>query len=146
MVDSAYGTTDMFAAFHASVVTLILPAGTVTLTFGARPPRTVPTPGGIITAANPGYTQAEALNARASRALHALLHRRQLWHVPTVSAATDGTHREVGFFVTGVTCDELVRIGRAFGQQAVFWLSDMGLGVVACGQLIPYRKPSREPT
>jgi len=136
----------MFAAFNASVVTLFLPAGTVTLTLNVPPPLPVPTPGGIITAANPGYIQPETLNARANRSLHALLHRRQLWHASTVSAASDGTHCEAGFLVTGITCDKLLRIGRAFGQQAVFWLTATGLSVVACDQPIPYRKPSREPT
>lgn len=136
MVNSAYGTAGMFAAFDASVVTLSLATDTVTLTLRQRPPRQVPTPGGVITAANPGYTQSEAANTRASCALHALLHRRALWHAPTVSAAIDGTHREAGFFVTGISLDELLRIGRAFGQQAVFWLNDTGLRVVACDQPI----------
>lgn len=137
---------DRWVAYSASVVTLVLPTGTVTLTVGAPPPPHVPTPGGVITADNPGYTQSNALNERARWELHALLHRRQLWHAPTLSAASDETHREAGFYVMGVTLCEVVALGRAFGQEAVYWLSSGSLDLHPCDQPIPYKNPSREPT
>jgi len=122
----------LMAAYNNSVVTVTLSDLNVTLPVGVPPPATVPTPAGIITAEQSRKAASGTANAVASLALHALMHRRQLVHLPTVSAATDGSHQEAGWLVCGITQDELCRIGRAFGQLAVYRLTEDALQVVAC--------------
>lgn len=128
---------DLLAAFQASVVSIMMPTGTVPLAVGDLPVAGLPTPGGVVTAEHPAGEQADWLNVRATVGLHALLHRRMIAHVPTLSAAPDGTHREQGFYVTEISLAELALIGRAFGQLAVYWLDTDGLRVVACDQPMP---------
>lgn len=126
------GRTSIPHAYLSSVVTVRMANETVTLCSGDRPPKNLPTPCGVITAANPaGEVHDDDTNALANVALHALLHRRNLTHVKSVSFAPDGTHVEHGWMVSGITQNELRMIGRAFGQIAVYWI-DRHVDVVAC--------------
>jgi hypothetical protein len=115
----------------ASAVTVHLPDGTVTLAVGHAVPPWLPTPAAVITAMNPSGPVEADTNRRASMAMHALFHRRDITHWPSVSHAGDGTHAETGWFITGVCVDLTCQIGRAFGQLAIYWLDDT-VTVLAC--------------
>ncbi len=136
----------LFDAYHNSAVTVALGDTSVTVTVGGTIPPELNRPGSVITAVNPGGSAPDTANRHATRALHALLHRRGLWHAKTVSAAFDGTHAEPGFYVPDITLSLAVQIGRAFGQLAIYWIDGQTMQVLACTQPIPYKKPSREPT
>ncbi len=138
--------TALFAAYQHSVVTVALGDTSVTVTVGGPIPSELNRPGSVITAVNPGRSAPDAANRQATRALHALLHRRGLWHAKTMSAAVDGTHAEPGFYVPDITMSLAVQIGRAFGQLAIYWLDGHSIRVVACAHPIAYKNPSREPT
>lgn len=85
--------------------------------------------GHVITAWNPLSVERPLEHNRAA---HEAL-RAQLGEVvETVSSAPDGTWREEGFLVTGLTREALCALGRDFAQHAVFELDDDEVRVVSC--------------
>jgi len=80
----------------------------------------------ILTADNPnGQIQSDEANRAAYEALLDALSERALDVSPAAGHDVEGTHVEASVAVTGLTDDEAIRLGRQFGQEAIFaWRLD----------------------
>lgn len=80
----------------------------------------------ILTADNPGgAVQSVELNAAAHQALLTALADRGLDAAPAIGHDIEETHVEHSVAVAGLTDDQAIRLGRRFGQQAIFaWRPD----------------------
>jgi len=90
-------------------------------------------PVAVITAHNPGGADAAPeANDAAHRALVAELDRRGLTWWPAVGADPTWTHVEESVAIPGLAQPDALALGAAFGQEAVFMLSQTGLKVIDC--------------
>ncbi len=97
----------------------------------------VPRPDGtrihVITAHNPGSERRPAGENRAANArLEAALRTRGYTYLPAVNRAPDGGWEEEAFAVMGAPREEILALGRTFGQLAVYEIGDRGREVLAC--------------
>ncbi|TVR55024.1 MAG: DUF3293 domain-containing protein [Gemmatimonadales bacterium] len=87
----------------------------------------------VITAFNP-FSERRSLeeNQAANRELEGILTQAEKTHWPAVNRAPNGDWEEPGFAVEGLTREEARKLGRRFGQHAVFEIQGNELRIVAC--------------
>ena len=122
----------MWAGFAKAIVRLDLAEGPRTLRpkdsgdIGQFPYKQ---PVHIITAYNPaGLETNEAENEDRHRALAAAL-QHQTW-VPSVGSAPDGSFAEPGCAVLDLGVDDALRLGREFGQRAIYQWTPNSLQII----------------
>jgi Protein of unknown function (DUF3293) len=89
----------------------------------------------VITAWNPGSLR-PGLEVNRSRNAQLLNRLRRLGcetH-PAVGSSHDGDHREESYAVVGATRDDVLALGREFGQAAIFEITPERLTVVSCDE------------
>lgn len=87
----------------------------------------------VVTAWDPdGRATDPAANAEAHRHLIAEVEAARWDWTPAVGASPDGSHHEISVAVTGVDLTDVIALGAAHGQLAVFELTEPRLRVVAC--------------
>lgn len=100
---------------------------------GAKRLLPVATPSHILTAWNPrSVRQPPSRNIAANQALRQRLCERQLWPIAVVGSSPDGSWREESFLVTGIGRAGAAELAAAFGQAAIFELTDDELVVLSC--------------
>lgn len=102
--------------------------------FRADPPETGwPEAFGVVTACNPdGVTVSDAENEAATDALRERLVAEGWMFFPVTGGSADFTHAEPGFGIVAPR-ETVVALGRAFRQEAVFWIVDGELTLCPCG-------------
>lgn len=86
----------------------------------------------IVTACNPlGVVLDEADNRQRDEALLTSLHGRGLLPLRIVGCSPDLSHREPGWAVP-MGRDEAISLGRAFEQDAVYWVSEGFVWLLSC--------------
>lgn len=89
----------------------------------------------IVTAYNPAGLEADdAVNARQHRELTRRLAAFDV--VPTVGSAPDGSMPEPGYAILDVPLETAVRIGRDFGQRAIYRWTRTSLAIVGTDEAI----------
>jgi hypothetical protein len=86
---------------------------------------------GVVTAFNPGRVLDAGENTTRDRALHDALVASRLPHMRVVGRSPTGHHREPSFAVFA-TPEEIVRLGRAYEQDAVFTIHADELFLYPC--------------
>lgn len=87
---------------------------------------------GIATACNPdGVTRTTEFNHEACEGLRSELVLSGLVHFPVTGGSADFSHAEPGF---GVVCSksEILRLGRRYSQDAVFWIEEGLVHLLDC--------------
>lgn len=122
----------LWQGFAGAVVHLGLPTGPHRLapvasgTHGRFP---FSSPVHIITAHNPGGVEIDAAaNAARHRELHVVLEGQAC--IDTVGSAVDGSMAEPGFGVLDIELDVAIRLGRRFGQVAIYRWTSESLSIV----------------
>jgi hypothetical protein len=88
----------------------------------------------VITAHNPGSVARPPEENRAAHArLEQSLRARGFSYLPAVNRAPDGAWEEAGFAVLDAPRDEILGLGRDFGQLAVYEIQDGRRRVLPCG-------------
>ncbi len=123
----------LWDAFAKTVVEIQTSAGPIVVQPGVRPGG-LPWNGDtfVITAWNPGRLLPQRENDRASVELEACLRETGCAVFPTKGRSADGSWSEDGFAVVAMPEATAVRIGRRFGQLAIFRIGVDGLEVVDC--------------
>lgn len=97
----------------------------------APPPCGWPRAFAIITACNPcGKTKDTAQNAEHDACLAARLRTLRCWHWRVIGGSPDFRHAEPDFAV-GLPLLDALAVGRWFEQEAIFWIEDDELSVIA---------------
>lgn len=97
----------------------------------ALPPCGWPRAFAIVTACNPcGKTEDPAQNVEHDACLAARLQTLRCWHWRVIGGSPDFRHAEPGFAVELPLLDALA-VGRGFEQEAIFWIEDDELSVIA---------------
>lgn len=131
--------SDAWDAYLTAEIRIELPAGIVLVT--PAPPfhaeGAYPEPAGrpitVITAHNPGGRLADPrANAEAAERLQAELAAHGLAWWPAAGADPAWTHVEDGAAIPGLSQQEALDLGKAFGQEAVFVLTPTSRKVIAC--------------
>jgi len=102
--------------------------------FLASPPAGgFPTRFGVVTACNPnGVMVAEDKNAEATSKLFQQLQNAGRTFFPVTGCSPDLSHQEPGFGLVCHTAEEVLELGRAWEQEAVFWVEDGILHLLGC--------------
>lgn len=102
--------------------------------FLARPPTSgLPDRFGVVTACNPnGVVVDETRNAVATDKLRQQLQHLEWVFFPVTGCSPDLTHQEPGFGVVCQTAEEVVDLGRAWQQEAVFWIENGVVHLLPC--------------
>lgn len=88
---------------------------------------------GIVTACNPdGRTVSDEENQQATGALLRALQSETHVPFPVTGGSPDFSHSEPGFGVRFASPEETVSWGRRFRQEAVFWVEDGKVRLIAC--------------
>lgn len=104
------------------------PGGVVALPEGVRAPLW------IITACNPGgQRREEAVNAEQNEHLRQAVSAAGWRCWPAVGRNAEATWTETSFAVEGAPPEEVLKLARRFGQDAVFRLDARGLDVLPAG-------------
>lgn len=122
-------------AYLSTVVSAELEPGRATQLAGREAVEPWPFNGPVhaITAYNPnGRLAPDDANTEALADLARHLTLRGTGFVRAVGAAADGSHAEDSFLTWSLTTDEARRIGKRFGQDAVFEIDEPELRVVSC--------------
>lgn len=131
--------SDAWDAYLSAEIRIELPAGLVLIT--PAPPLhaegAYPDPDGrpiaVITAANPGGRPADPrANAEAAERLHAELAARHLTWWPAAGADPSWTHVEDSVAIPGISQQDALDLGKAFGQEAIFVLTPASRKVIDC--------------
>ena len=127
---------ELLAAYLATAWTVESPDGPLSVRFNHAHPGPLLRPSGIITAFNPASEpRSELENRRAHDALHLELVSRGLPFRPAAShpaGPRSEPFEEPGFAVLGDVLEELVELGRRFGQNAVVWIDVRGGVSLVC--------------
>ena len=97
----------------------------------------------VITAWNPASSQVHAdTNAEADAALRGLLLEAEVAHERCTGSNPDGSWREEGWVVVGLSRHEAVSLGRRFGQDAIYEATAEELLIVWCdsGRSVPVER------
>jgi hypothetical protein len=87
----------------------------------------------VITAWNPGSLRPRLEENRSRNAeLLDRLRRLNCDVYPAIGASPDGDHHEESYAVAGATMDDVLALGREFGQEAIFEITPERLTVVSC--------------
>ena len=98
----------------------------------ASPPDGWPQVFAIITACNPcGHTADDRLNRKLDARLLAKLKEQGCWFSRVIGGSPDFFHAEPGFAVV-LTLFTALKVGDDFAQEAIFWVEDDELSVIAC--------------
>jgi hypothetical protein len=93
----------------------------------------VPTTFGIVTACNPnGVTVSDDQNKAATEQLRRHLTTAGHTIFPVTGCSPDLKHQEPGFGIVYNDRDQIVRLGRAWKQDAVFWVESGIVHLVSC--------------
>ena len=127
-------SADRLTAYRTAHVRLGLPGGDVLLVPADGPGRfPLDGPAHVLTAHNPGPVLLDAgVNADRNARLVADLRARGHVVHPTVAHDAAGGHREEGVLVVGLTDDDARRLGRVWGQDAVFGWTPSAWTVLPC--------------
>jgi hypothetical protein len=88
---------------------------------------------GVVTAWNPdGRDVSPAENALAHARLRARLEEESRVFFSVTGGSPDFSHAEPGYGIVFASCQEAVALGRAFRQEAVFWVEADRLQLVSC--------------
>ena len=103
--------------------------------FLASPPvEGIPIRFGIVTACNPnGVVVDAAQNAAATSELRRQLQDSGRVFFPVTGCSPDLAHQEPGFGVVCQSSEEVVELGRAWQQEAVFWVENGIVHLLPCG-------------
>jgi hypothetical protein len=102
--------------------------------FLAQPVGALPVCFGVVTACNPnGVVAEEARNKAATSALRRQLNDAGRIFFPVTGCSPDLAQQEPGFAVVCQTSDEVVELGRAWQQEAVFWVEAGIVHLLPCG-------------
>ncbi len=127
----------LLAAYRATRVEVTLPSGVVVLSAADEAPLTLPAAlqpsAWILTAWNP-WSQPLSLeeNQRRNEALQVALQELAVRVYPAVGRAREGDWWEASFAVVGLDEASALSLGRRFGQNAVFQVTEGGLVVRPC--------------
>lgn len=87
----------------------------------------------VITAWNPGLVRpSEEDNRAANERLQELLRARGCDYLPACGRSRDGSHVEPSFAVFNLSRADAARLGKRFGQAAVFWVENPNGRLVWC--------------
>jgi len=86
----------------------------------------------IITAHNPGAIVGADINAKADEELRKELNLAGSRCFRITGCSPDLTHREEGWGVAGLTDKEALTMGRKYGQNAIFIVTEGILSVIGC--------------
>jgi len=96
-------------------------------------PDELPVAFGVVTACNPkGQTLGHAGNETRTAELERHLQGRDVVFFPVCGGSHDGTHLEPGFGIVGLSVQELRELGNAFGQDALFYVTEGDVVLVSC--------------
>lgn len=94
-----------------------------------------PTRFGVITACNPnGVITDDAENVSATANLAQQLADAGRVFFQVTGCSPDLVHQEPGFGVVAESAEEVVKLGRAWRQAAVFWVEDGIVHLLPCGE------------
>lgn len=111
---------------------MILPEYLTTFFLATKPAGGWPRNFHIITAHNPGIILGAELNAKADENLRKELNLSGSRCFRITGCSSDFTHREEGWGVAGLTDEEALTIGKKYGQNAIFSVTDGILSVIGC--------------
>src|SRR5436190_3361522 len=99
------------------------------------PPGGLPDRFGVVTACNPnGGVVDEAQNVTATATLRRQLEDTNWTFFLVTGCSPDLAHQEPGFGVACQSSDEVVELGRAWQQEAVFWVEYGVVHLVPCAE------------
>jgi hypothetical protein len=93
----------------------------------------VPTTFGIVTACNPdGVTVSDEQNVAATECLRSALVNAGFYFFAVTGCSPDFRHQEPGFGITTDDRENIVKIGRNWQQEAIFWVEGGIVHLVSC--------------
>jgi hypothetical protein len=124
----------LLAAYHATTIELMLPGrAPLCLTPGPQVPQDVALPFVVLTAWNPAsHPRPASVNEKDQARLECVLQSRRLPTVRAVGRSADGAWSEPSVAVWGLDVAEAIGLGAAFGQHAIFAVTEEGVAVLEC--------------